>query len=489
LDRTTYRISRYIFLRALGVIYLIAFLSLWSQIEGLIGENGILPVQPYLRAVAEQLEGEKYWRVPTLCWLDASDRALHIQCAAGVLLSVFLIAARLQTVALPLLWLVYLSLTVAAQKFLGYQWDNLLLEAGFLACFVAPAGLWKSRRPDGHPSRLSLWLLRLLLFKLMFSSGVVKLSSQDEAWWTLSALTYHYETQPLPTWVAWYAHQLPVWFHKLSCLLMFFIELVVPFFIFLPRSFRMVGFWALSVLQVLIAITGNYTFFNALAVALCLLLVDDAAWPRAVRNRFWAKESPAATRDIGRARLGLLWPAAGVYVILTLVQVAGTFRLALPWPRPVALLYRFVSPFRTVNGYGLFAVMTTSRPEIVIEGSRDGQAWEPYRFRWKADDPRKRPAFVAPHQPRLDWQMWFAALGRYEGNPWFMNFLARLFQKHPEVIALLRHNPFPDEPPRYLRAVLYDYRFTDYETRQATGAWWRREPVRLYCPVLERRTR
>lgn len=486
----TYQQTRNIFLCAVGGIYLVAFASLWVQVDGLIGVGGILPVRNYLEAVAGQTGHERYWFVPTLCWFSSSNAFLHVQCGLGVLCSVLVIARRARGCALVLSWLLYLSLTTAGQKFLGYQWDNLLLEAGFLSIWMAPCRLWKERGQESPPPRLAVFLLRVLLFKLMFSSGVVKLSSGDETWHNLTALTYHYETQPLPTWIAWYLHQLPGWFHKVSCAMMFSIELVVPFFIFGPRHARYGAFAALVFLQLLIIGSGNYTFFNWLTITLCLLLLDDNVWPwaRGESNPEFAAETVVPPRS-SRWVTWALSPFAAVILLLNMVEVVGTFRRPVSWPRPVGVLYRWVSPLRSVNSYGLFAVMTTDRPEIVIEGSMDGNNWEPYEFKWKAGDLTERPRFVAPHQPRLDWQMWFGALGNYQGNPWFMNLLVRLFEGKPEVLSLLARNPFPEEPPRYLRALLYNYTFTDWATRRAQGTWWNRELRGLYCPVVERRDR
>jgi len=275
-----YFLTRWIFLRALGVIYLIAFVSLWIQISGLIGHDGILPADQYLSAVTQHCDArgialDRYYFWPTLCWFSASDGFLHFLCAAGSVLAGLLIIGIAPAPCLALLWLLYLSLVTVGQDFLGFQWDNLLLETGFLAIFFAPRQ-WLPRLPtETCPPRVLLWLLRLLLFKLMFSSGCVKLASGDPTWRQLTALTYHYQTQPLPTWIGWYAHQLPVRFQEFSCAMMFAIELGAPFLIFAPRRLRFLGGAALACLQILILLTGNYTFFNWLTLALCLLLLDD----------------------------------------------------------------------------------------------------------------------------------------------------------------------------------------------------------------------
>ena len=462
---------RRLFLRALGLVYFIAFVSLGVQVDGLIGSRGILPVAPLLEWVKGQVGAEGYWLLPTLAWLDASDGFLRFLCFGGAALAVLVMAELAPAAALVLCWAFYLSLVSVGQIFLGYQWDALLLETGLLAVFFAPLGL--RPRPGAPPSLIAVWLLRFLLFRLMFGSGVVKLLSGDPTWRGLTALRFHYETQPLPTFLGWWAHQLPAWFQALSTVLMFAVELVVPFFVFGPRRLRLVACGSFLALQALIAATGNYTFFNLLAAALALLLLDDAALPGPP-----AAAAPAEGRPWPRL---VLWPVAAVLGLVSAAEMAGTFGIG---AGPLTALQRAVAPLRSVNSYGLFAVMTTSRPEIEVEGSADGVVWRPYAFRFKAGDLRRAPRFVAPHQPRLDWQMWFAALGSCRGNPWFVQFLERLLEGSPPVLGLLADNPFPDHPPRLVRAQAYEYRFTTPAERAATGDWWRRQPKGLYCPAL-----
>ena len=479
--RTTFHLSRWLFLRGLGCIYLIAFLSLWVQIHGLVGSNGILPAGQYLEAVRQQIGTEGYYLVPTLFWLNTSDAFLHFLCAGGVLLSLVLIAGFVPSFALVGLWAFYLSLVTVGQVFLSFQWDVLLLEAGFLAIFFAPLQLRDTFTRASQPSTAFLWLLRWLLFRLMFASGFVKLAS-DEVWRNLTALNFHYETQPLPTWFGWYAHQLPEWFHKASTIGMFAAELVVPFLIFAPRHPRTVGCIGFIVLQILIILTGNYCFFNLLTIVLCLLLIDDVMWKALLPKRFiptihTIEKPPRQYRRIGIA------VAAILLFLLSSIRFGGQLFREAQLP-DVA----WIAPFRSVNTYGLFADMTESRPEIIVEGSNDRITWKTYQFRWKPGDLTVPPKWVAPHQPRLDWQMWFAALqGSYQNTPWFLNFMGALLQGKSEVLQLFAENPFPDSPPRYVRATLYDYRFTDLTTKRSEGTWWSREWKRIYCPAISLR--
>lgn len=475
LPPNTYHDVRRLFLRLVAIIYGVALVSLGLQITGLVGSDGILPVGELLSLVQSRAGTAGYWQYPTLCWLAHGDPMLLGLCYGGAGLAAVAYLFPFSGIFFLLLWAIYLSLVTAGQIFLGYQWDVLLLETGFLAM------LWAHR-----DSRLTRFLLRLLLFKLIFSSGLVKLTSHDAAWRSLTALFYHYETQPLTTVAAWALHQLPLWFHELSAYGMFLVELVVPFAFFLPRRPRMLAAWLQIGLQIVLIITGNYGFFNLLTLSLCLLLFDDAAVRTlttvAVKHRF--DEAVLATyRPWPPARLAAL---AGVCLIVALDLHAILHAAGYSTPRthPVARLEQALGSFRSVNSYGLFAVMTTVRPEILIEGSMDGVVWKPYRFRWKPDDPSRVPRFVTPHMPRLDWQLWFAALGNYNNTPWVSRLLSQLLHGASAVTNLFAENPFPDNPPRMVRALRYRYTFTNWRTWQKTGHWWHRTPMGSYSPVV-----
>ncbi|HET6350063.1 MAG TPA: lipase maturation factor family protein, partial [Candidatus Krumholzibacteria bacterium] len=311
----------------------------------------------------------------------------------------------------------------------------------------------------------ALWLARWLLFRLMFSSAVVKLASGDPSWRSLTALQFHYFTQPLPPWTAWYAQHWPEWFQKLSVLAMFAVEGVAPFLIWGTRRMRFAAAWAIAGFQLILMTTGNYGFFNILTIALCIPLLDDGVLtPRGVA-------APAVRVPVARWARNVF---AGVLMIASLGYATGSLRRTPAWLRPVANVSSVLAPLHVVNPYGLFAVMTTDRPEIIIEGSRDGQEWKAYEFRDKPGDPLRRPRLIAPHMPRLDWQMWFAALGDVRQNRWFLVLCWRLLQGSPDVRAMLAHDPFGDDPPRYLRANVYMYTFTSAAERKQTGAWWNR---------------
>lgn len=452
----------WLFLRLLAAIYLIAFASLAVQITGLIGAQGILPLGGYLAAVSKTLGPGGYWTVPTVFWLSHGDWFLKAVCIAGVAMAVLLLPGMLKGIwerlLLGGLYVLYLSLCSAGQDFLSFQWDSLLLETGFLAIFLGN-------------SKIVVLLFRWLLFRLIFLSGVVKLSSHDPVWSNWTALAFHYVTQPLPTTLAWYMFQLPLGFQRFSTAFTLAIELGIPFLFFAFRPWRFFGAGVALFLQVLIFLTGNYTFFNLLTMSLSVLLFDDRALERL---RLPARESCT--------KMAAVIPVAVLISVLSLSELHQMFFDA-PFDSENALV-RGAGPFQIANTYGLFASMTVTRPEIVVQGSADGVTWLDYAFRYKPGDLRQPPHWVAPYQPRLDWQMWFAALSDYRATPWFTNFMVRLLQGSPDVLGLLATNPFPSAPPKYVRAELFDYSFTDFATRRATGDWWRRSPRGLYFPQI-----
>ncbi len=482
------------FLRALGLIYLIAFVSLWVQVEGLVGSDGVSPVNQFLPAVYERFGRSAYSLLPTLCWFNSSNGFLHFLCSGGVVLSLLLIVGIAPALSLVALFVFYLSLILAGQTFLSFQWDILLLETGFLSIFLAPWRIWPRELfwwpgaaiPATAVSRPALFLLKFLLFKLMLMSGVVKLTSGDNSWWNLTALDYHYWSQPLPTVFGWWADKSPEWFKHFSVAFCLVVESIVPFFIWAPRRLRLIAAGLMIFLQLVIALTGNYCFFNLLTIALCLLLIDDAVVASLCRGALLRRIRSTATQR--RAYNGLSGYAAIAVIIVTLPinawLIFTAFKPDTEWPRLLAVAYGRVETFRIVNGYGLFRVMTKGRDEIVIEGSADGFDWLPYEFKWKPGDVMRAPGWCAPHQPRLDWQMWFAALGTPRENPWLGGLIVQLLQGSPDVSRLLAKNPFPREPPRYIRAMFYRYRFTTLREHRQTGAWWKRQELREYLPTM-----
>lgn len=469
LQPTRYTLTSWLFLRLLGLIYLAAFVSLGVQIIGLAGSEGILPVKSFLDAVAQHLGHEAWWRVPSLFWFNASDAALRAACLAGAVAAGMVVVNLYSRAALVICYVLYLSLYFAGQAFMAFQWDALLLEAGVLGILLTSG------------SAIAVWLYRWLVFRFMFMGGMVKLLSHDPTWRNLTALNYHFETQPLPTAAAWYAHHLPQWALSAGVMGTFFIELVVPFLIFAPRRFRMAAGCCILVLQSLIALTGNYNFFNLLTMSMCVLLFDDAALAWCIPKRL-AGWVGARRRIPGRAATAVVAICAGILIYSStelMVRVIGGDRHGTStW------LTRVVAPCQCVNTYGPFAVMTTQRNEILIQGSMDGRQWRTYEFKYKPGDLARRPGWIIPHQPRLDWQMWFAALTDPRHLPWFHNLLGRLLLNSAPVVSLFQANPFPDEPPVYVRALFYRYQFTTAAERKATGNWWKRRLLGLYYPPV-----
>ncbi|XP_054705195.1 lipase maturation factor 2 [Grus americana] len=577
---------RSLFLAGLAAAYLAAFASLYVQIPGLYGRDGILPARRVLR-----LSGKGLWEqlrdFPTLLWLGPrlgldTELGMELLCLLGVLASfgALLFESLRDSLLFALLRVLYLSLYQVGQVFLYFQWDSLLLEAGFLAVLVAPLRLlkWRSTAWRAHDG-ITFWLVRWLLFRLMFASGVVKLTSRCPTWWGLTALTYHYETQCIPTPGAWFAHQLPVWFQKFSVVATYVIEIAVPLLFFAPiRRLRLFAFYSQVLLQVLIILTGNYNFFNVLTIILAFSLLDEehvgrwlgrskrrhtSTWPPSLRSVLstlmelstysfllywsvqffgleinWEKrllESKVAFTYhefttwlravtlplVGLGFLSLSWEilsavyrcacvrgcfwklwAALQWAVFTTATV-GVFAVSLVpftyidyesngklWPG-IHQMFNAVERFQVVNSYGLFRRMTGvgGRPEVVLEGSYDKQTWTEIEFMYKPGNVSTAPPMIIPHQPRLDWQMWFAALAHHSSSPWFTSFVYRLLQGKKDVIRLVQVDesryPFSAQPPVYVRAQLYKYWFTgSAEGSKGPAPWWRRQHVQEFFPTV-----
>jgi lipase maturation factor 1 len=521
-------LARWLFLRGLGVIYFSAFYSLVYQVRGLIGPDGILPAGPYLQEIAQQLGRYRFWYAPTVFWFSSSAHALSAVCWIGMIAALLLVLNLWPRGMLLIGFICFLSFVAAAGEFSGYQSDGMLLEAGFLSLFFAPPG-FRPRLGINHPPiRAALYLLIWEWFRIYFESGVAKVMSGDPQWRNFTALDDYYQNGPLPTWIGWYAAHLPHWFHQGTTGLTLGLELFLIWAVFLPRRFRIILFFIVTPWQIGIILTANYTFLNYLVLWLGFLLLDDrflcrffsAKWREQLPSSIAQKktEAPASIE----APLGILtspfsekepfsvtaasstfagkenwWPAfraplaplrIGVLGVLfvwifyaTTVQMVWGFG-PVPFPTaPISLL----EPFRIANRYGHFAVMTRGRYEIEFQGSNDGQTWTAYPFRHKPQDVTKPPRIYAPYQPRFDWNLWFASLGEWHDNPMVLRTEWRLLANDRDVLSLFAYNPFPNAPPRQVRAVLWQYWFTTVKEKHATGDWWRRELLGLYAPALE----
>jgi hypothetical protein len=472
-----------LFVGTVGLSNAVAFASIWAQWRGLIGPAGILPAGEFLTAARQQLGARAWFELPSLCWVFGTGHFIVILCVLGIGLSALLLAGFAPAVCLGLIWVFHLSLVSVGQIFYDFQWDALLLESTLIAVWLVPWTLGRASGPH-DPPRLARYLSWWLLFRLMFLSGMVKLTSGDPTWRNLTALTFHYQTQPLPSPIAWYFQQFPEWFQKASCFVMFAVELLAPLCIPGPRLVRHAAMVALISLQVIIAITGNYAYFNVLSIGLCFACLDDTWWERSrrwIRARALA-DTPAGPSRKPRATL-LRWFAA-FSVGVTFFETAATLSRGAAASPLVRAVETVVGPSRSFNDYGLFAVMTTERPELVFQGSDDGNDWREYGFPYKPGDLARRPRWVAPYQPRLDWQLWFAALDSPDNNPWVGTVCERILENDRDVLGLFSVNPFPSRAPRYVRVVRYRYEFTNFPERASTGNWWRRTPLDFYIPAV-----
>ena len=575
------RLPRWFFLRLFGGVYLIAFISFWSQAMGLIGAKGIAPAQHTLALMEAALTQDPTRSVldwPSLFWLfGATDFAIHICCSLGVIFSLFLIFGWLPRIAITVLWSSYLSLFVVSSPFLGYQWDTLLLEVSVLAFFYAPHAIKPNLLREKEPSSLAVWMLRLLLFKLILSSGLVKLKSGDKSWQDLTALGYHFWTQPIPHQVSWYAHQMGDHLHQLGVFFNHFIELCIPWLIVFPINRLLILFWCLItgsmlfagigeltigfalsmggmtalmsigsvyhattssssaqwgdtsrgfatffivLLMVNVGLTGNYGFFNLLTIALVFpcLSHQQVHWliPQGYRNKLPQQPS---------IKVSSLWQTLVILSAMILMPLnlsrltqllahpqikqariqqakfeqrsdvfnepsptlnnTQTFWLSIDQINQESI--RAFGPLLLVNTYGLFARMTQKRYELIIEGSRDGKTWLPYRFKYKPNQ-EDDLNFAGLHMPRLDWQMWFAALYPRCRQRWFFGLMDALLEGAPSVLSLFEHVPFTDVPPRYVRVRRMNARFTTSLERSKTGQVWSLNATRDYCPTIDKTT-
>ena len=522
-------VPRWLFLRALALIYFSAFLSLVFQINGLIGPQGVMPAQRYLRAVAQAMGPLRYWFAPTLFWASSSTTTLLAVTWIGLIASIVALVNLWPRLSFFICFVCFLSFVTATDVFSMYQSDGMLLEAGFLALFLAPRGFLPGWGSDQPPPRMSLFLLQWEWFRIYFESGMVKLLSGDVEWRNFTAMDEYYQNGPLPTWIGWYVEHLPHWFHAATVGATLAMELVLVFLMFFPRRVRLICFFIVTPWELGVILTANYTFLNYLVLSLGFLLLDDrfllhfvpARWrPREpepaqeaeppeepslsilnVREAAEPGEKETTDALVARARklseepeswrwARIGWRAAGLAVttvMLTWIAFDTTIEMiGIPMRGeylPVAPI-RALEPFRIANQYGLFAVMTRGRYEIEFQGSNDGTNWTAYPFRFKPQALNEAPGIYAPYQPRFEWNLWFSSLGDWQQNELVPATEERLLVSSPAVLSLFRRNPFQNMPPRYVRAVLWQYWFTTMEEKRRTGNWWRREYIGLYAPEL-----
>jgi len=512
-------LPRWLFLRAIGLIYFSAFLSLLSQIRGLIGPDGILPASEYLDTVAKSAAAARFWYAPTLFWFSSSSHMLMAVCWLGLAASVFVIFNIFPRTSLFACFVAFLSFVAAAGEFAGYQSDGMLLEAGFIVLFLAPMGFRPGLGVTQPPIRAGIFLLLWEWFRIYFESGVAKIGSGDVQWRNFTAMDEYYQNGPLPTWVGWYIQHFPHWFHATTAFLTLALELVLVFMLFLPRRWRVVCFFIVTPWQLGVILTANYTFLNYLVLALGIFLLDDRFLQRLIPARWKEKWETAPALQSGteetrsseepgeaggetaviaaqpdwtqsfRHQLANLQLTLTCVMFVWLFYASSTLLVWMLWqsaPLPSGPVVA-LEPFRIADRYGLFARMTRGRYEIEFQGSNDGKNWITYDFRNKPQDPHEAPRIYAPYQPRFDWNLWFASLSDWRSDPIVVRTEERLLSGSSDVAALFKSNPFPQEPPRVVRAVIWQYWFSTRKEKREQGIWWTRQLLGLYAPTLERR--
>ena len=465
-----------LFLKLLAIIYFVAFASLSIQITALAGINGILPFEQLLSGLYGYYGWGAVWQMPNIFWINASDLVLQGAAWAGMLFSATLLLGFRERLSLIMLFILYLSLLYAGQIFMNFQWDYLLLESGFLAIFLV-----------GGPNRLTIFLFHWLLFRLRFMSGLSKVVSGDPSWSGFTALNYYFETQPLPHIGAWYAHQLPEWLLQTGVVLTLFVELVVPFFIFLPRRFRITAATITILVQLAIIATSNHNWINILTIVLCLFLLDDRIVGKIMPGGKKERRVFAGS-DRSRAKNPPVFLPVSAAILILSASLPSIYIMAGGKNLHPAIgeWSRIVRTYGIGQAYHVFPTMQTERMELEIEGSSDGIHWQRYLFKYKPGPLERQPAFVVPHQPRLDWLIWFVPAKHHDTAEWFIPFIRSLQFNPREVSKLLEHNPFP-QGARYLRIQAYRYHFTTPAERAQSGNWWKAEYIGEFPDVPPRR--
>jgi hypothetical protein len=487
----TYWLTRWVLLRLLGLVYLVAFLVAAHQIIPLVGHDGLLPADLFLERVSQHFGSSAagFQQLPSIFWWNTSDAFLAGAAWAGAALSLVVLCGYANSILLLLLWALYMSFIHIGQLWYSYGWETQLLETGFIAIFLCP--LWDPR-PFGRtpPPLIALWIYRWLIFRIMLGAGLIKIRG-DECWRDLSALFYHYETQPVPGPLSRALHFAPPWFHKLGVLWNHFIELIVPWFGLGPRWMRNTAGILMASFMGILIFSGNLSFLNWLTIIPCLACIDDSIWRRFLPRQLLlrAEGAESTKRDTMTPRF-----------------MAGLFALVVAWlsyapvknlvSRNQAMNASF-DKLHLVNTYGAFGTVGRERYEIVFEGTDevlavDSSQWREYEFKAKPGDPARRPPIITPYHYRLDWQIWFAAipgvhydlrtLPTPQHYPWVARFVWKLLQNDREILGLLANNPFPDGPPRYVRALVYKYKYAP--SGNAEGLWWSREKVGVWLPAV-----
>lgn len=474
-----YWLTRFVILRLLGFVYAIAFLVAARQLIPLIGENGLTPAWDFLGRIHSQLGSrtEGMLHLPTIFWFGISDREMSIFAWAGFALSLVVVAGYANAILLAVLWAMYMSIVHIGQIWYGYGWEIQLLETGFLSIFLCP--LLDGRPfPRARPPILVFWLFRWLGFRIMVGAGLIKMRG-DECWRDLTCMFYHYETQPIPNPISRYLHFAPHWFHRIETFWNHFIELVVPWFSFGPRTARHLAGTLLVLFQIFLIISGNLSFLNYLTIIPFVACFDDTFLRHFLPKRIVARAERAAQES--QPSISISSVTVGLSILVAYLSIYPVLNLISPRQ---AMNTEF-NQFALVNTYGAFGSVGKERNEIIFEGTDEAvitgdTKWKEYEFVAKPGDPDRRPPFIAPYQPRVDWQIWFAAMETPAQQSWTFHFVWKLLHNDPGTLSLLANNPFPEKPPHFIRARLYRYQFAPLGKK----GWWRRELIEEWLPAL-----
>jgi hypothetical protein len=477
--KPSYWITRFLILRLLGLVYLVAFLVFVNQALPLIGHDGLLPADAFVHRATEKLGSRWscFWELPSVFWFGISDARLLFFGWIGAAFSALLLVGFANGLTLFVLWAVYLSITHVGQLFYGYGWENQLTETGFLAIFLVPL-LDPRPFPRRPPPTVVIWLFRWLSFRIMLGAGLIKLRG-DSCWRNLTCLDYHFLTQPIPNPLSARFHHAPPWAHRIGVAFNHFVEVVCPFFVFWPRLGRHIAGGLMLLFQATLILSGNLSFLNYLTIVPILACFDDQllskvlpAWLTRWITDHPHEDRPALSQRIASAAL------AGTVGILSIAPVANLISSE-------QVMNTAHDPFELVNSYGAFGSVGKVRHEIILEGTSDDEIgestqWRPYEFKCKPGDPKRQPCLLSPYHLRVDWQIWFAAMEAPEENPWAIHLIWKLLHNDAGALSLLAGNPFPDGPPTHIRAQLYDYEFAP----GGTDTVWRRTLVGSWLPPL-----
>ena len=474
-------LTRFIFMRALGGIYFVAFLGVLNQFKPLIGEKGLLPASLYLQKVGENYPHvlKAFWKAPTLFWVHISDNFMLIMAILGVSLSAAVMLGLSNGISMLTLWVIYMSFVHVGQLFYGYGWEFLLLETGFLAIFMYPFFNLKWFPAHHPPPKIILFLLLWVLFRNMFGAGLIKLRGHP-CWKDLSCLFYHFETQPIPNPLSSFFHNLPKWMLKGGVVFNHFVELIVPIGYFLTAPFRIIAGFFTVIFQGILILSGNLSWLNWLTLVLCIPCFDDRIWKVILPQKLTENLPEIATFSAYSSPTQVIFFILGSLIaclsIAPIKNLIGSHQA----------MNASHNPLRLVNSYGAFGHIGTQRNELIILGSNDLQSnqWKPYEFKAKPGDTTQKKPIISPYHYRLDWQIWFAAMGTYQQNPWLIHFLYKLLQNDTPTLKLLKKNPFQDAPPKYIKIDLYHYKLP--KKNDDPKQKWTRSFIRPYLPPINK---